>query len=148
MRRELLSIIHESHLGMEKCKSRARQVIYWPGMSGDIESMVAKCSTYAKLRARNHREPLHPHPIPSCPWKKLGADIFEFKARDYLIIIDYFSKYPEVCEMKDKTAKTVVHHLNFLPITCRLQAGRCASLLRNGVSPYRRLAQPIHSQME
>lgn len=111
MRQEMLGIIHESHLGMEKCKSRARQVIYWPGMAQDIESVVAECGICAKFRAQNPREPLNPHPVPERPWEKLGADIFEYKNKDYLIVVDYFSKYPELCQMKDKTAKTVIQHM-------------------------------------
>lgn len=37
MRSEMLDRIHQSHLGMVKCKERARDIIYWPGMSAQIE---------------------------------------------------------------------------------------------------------------
>lgn len=43
MRAEMLQTIHEGHMGIEKCKSRARKVIYWPGMSKDIEESILKC---------------------------------------------------------------------------------------------------------
>ena len=29
----MLQLIYESHLGVVKCKQRAREVLYWPGMS-------------------------------------------------------------------------------------------------------------------
>ena len=45
-RKNILMLIHESHLGVEKCKSRARATIYWPGMSNDIQETVSKCSTF------------------------------------------------------------------------------------------------------
>ena len=45
MRKEMKERIHEGHLGQEKCKARARQVVFWPGMSAEIIEMVAKCST-------------------------------------------------------------------------------------------------------
>lgn len=33
MRQEILNKIHESHLGIVKCKDRKRDILYWPGMS-------------------------------------------------------------------------------------------------------------------
>lgn len=41
MRSEMLDIILESHLGVQKCQERARDVIFWPGK--DIENLVSKC---------------------------------------------------------------------------------------------------------
>ncbi len=33
MRAQMLDIIHETHLGIVKSKQRARETLYWPGMS-------------------------------------------------------------------------------------------------------------------
>ena len=41
-RPKMLSIIHEGHVGMEKCKSLARQLLYWPGLTLDIEELIEK----------------------------------------------------------------------------------------------------------
>ena len=49
-----------------------------------------------------------PHDIPNCPWEKLGAD---YAGKDYLLVIDYFSKYPEVARMSSKTAETTVRKM-------------------------------------
>ena len=43
MRSERLQKLHESHLGMEECRARARSVMYWPAMSNDINEIIAKC---------------------------------------------------------------------------------------------------------
>ena len=111
MRAEMLSKIHESHLGMEKCKARARTIIYWPGTANDIDDYVSKCPTCAKVKAKIPREPLVPHEVPQRPWAKLGTDIFEFAGKPYLVVVDYFSKYPEVCRLENKTARYVISHL-------------------------------------
>lgn len=111
MRREMIQKIHQSHLGIEKCKSRAKSLLYWPQMSLDIEQAVNMCAICAKYRNNNVKEPLIPHVVPEGPWSKLGADIFEFRGKDYLLVSDYFSKYPELCSLKKKTAKHVIDHL-------------------------------------
>ena len=93
MRKDMLKLIHESHLGIEKCKARARSIIYWPGMSSDVADTVSKCATCAEHRNRNCKEPMIPHEIPECPWQKLGSDLYEYKGKTYLLVVDYYSKY-------------------------------------------------------
>ena len=40
-----------------------------------------------------------------------GVDIFTFQRKYYLLVVDYYSKYPEIARQPDKTAPTVVLHL-------------------------------------
>ena len=53
LRNQMLRIIHKSHLGAEKCKARARTVLYWPIMGNDIEQVVAKCSVCMKFKKKS-----------------------------------------------------------------------------------------------
>lgn len=59
MRKDMLNLIHDSHLGIEKCKRRARDVVFWPSMNEHIED-VAKCGTCNEHRMKNQKEPLMP----------------------------------------------------------------------------------------
>ena len=68
MRQDVLNCVHESHPGIEKCKSRARAVVYWPGMTTAIERKVAKCSACLKYQRENQKEPLLPHEVPQRPF--------------------------------------------------------------------------------
>ena len=111
MQSSTLDLIHESHLGIEKCKARARAIVYWPGMSRDIHDTVAKCSICLTHRHNNHKEPMIPHAIPDCPWPKLGSDVSEHKGKPYLVVVDYYSKFIETSLMRDKTAGTIVTHM-------------------------------------
>ena len=45
-------------------------------------------------RSRPAREPLQPHDIPEGPWQKIGMDFFDFKGKCFILICDYFSKFP------------------------------------------------------
>ena len=109
LRDQMPHIIHESHLGTEKCKARARTVLYWPGMGSDIEQVVAKCSVCMKYQKSQRKEPMIPHNIIDGQWRKIAMDIMTFHGQDFLVLMDY-SKYPEFTQLPDKTAKTIVAH--------------------------------------
>ena len=48
------------------------------------------------------------HETPSRPWEKVGVDHFTLCNQDYLIIVDYYSKYPEVVQVHSKTAQATI----------------------------------------
>ncbi|ELU14067.1 hypothetical protein CAPTEDRAFT_31280, partial [Capitella teleta] len=39
--------VHAGHLGINSCLRRARDLIFWPGMSADIRQYVEACTTCA-----------------------------------------------------------------------------------------------------
>ena len=80
---EMLEKIHETRLGIMKYKSRARQVLFWPGTSSQIEETVAACRVCAEHSRAKPREPLFPMEISDRPWAKVGADIFELNNHHY-----------------------------------------------------------------
>jgi len=47
---QMLALLHESHLhfGIEKTKSRARELLYWPSMCADIERFIFACHICVK----------------------------------------------------------------------------------------------------
>ena len=40
LRGEILSQIHVGHMGIEKCRQREQEVVCWPGINQEIETMV------------------------------------------------------------------------------------------------------------
>lgn len=48
MRREMLRRIHDDHMGINKCKARARHLVFWPGLYSDIENVIAGCAVCQK----------------------------------------------------------------------------------------------------
>ena len=111
LQKEMLDIIHRSHLGIEKCKSRARDTIFWPGMNSQIEDTVSKCQTCIKYHRNNTKEPLLPHNTPQRPWEKVGADLFEIYAKHYLVLVDYYSGFIEVEHLRGETTRNKVIQL-------------------------------------
>ncbi|CAB3978563.1 retrotransposon-like family member retr-1 [Paramuricea clavata] len=77
----------------------------------DIYEKVSKCATCATYRRRNQKEPMIAHQIPERPWQNLGTDLCECKGKNYLVVVDYYSKFIETALLPNKTAGTVTRHL-------------------------------------
>ncbi|XDV16481.1 hypothetical protein PO909_016174 [Leuciscus waleckii] len=107
MRQEILHSIHEGHQGIVKCRARARQAIWWPGLSVHINQLVENCSTCSQHRAE-HREPLLTTSVPERPWQRVGTDLFFWEKNTYLLVVDYFSRYIEVARLNVATASTAI----------------------------------------
>ena len=92
MRPAMLEIIHETHIGIVKSKQRAREAVYCPGMSAQIEDKVRDCSICHNYAAAQQKEPIIPSAVPKVPWSKAASDIFTFEGGSYLVLVDYYSK--------------------------------------------------------
>lgn len=111
LKAELLNIIHQSHQGVVSCKKQAQETIYYPGLSTDVENMVLNCPTCQKYSKSNPREPLMPHEIPQFPWQKIGIDFKSLGPMNFLVIVDYYSKFCIVNKLSTKTADSVISTL-------------------------------------
>ena len=74
---------------------RARDSVWWPGLSTAIQEMISKCNTCAKVR-QDQKEPLTSSSFPSRPWERLGMDLFDFQGKIYLLVVDYYSRWLEI----------------------------------------------------
>ena len=110
MQPEMLKLIHSSHLGIEKYERQARDILYWPGMSSQIQDAVSTCATCNMYKNKNQKEPLIPHSISDHPWSKVGIDIFELQQKQYLVIVDYYLGFVELDLLTHTTAKQVINH--------------------------------------
>ena len=111
LRKQMLTLIHESHLGIVKCKQRAREALYWPSMNSDIEETIQNCTKCATFQSKQPSEPLMPSPTPELPFSEVGTDLFEFESRTYLLTVDYYSKFIEVDQLLDQRSKTTIQAL-------------------------------------
>ena len=110
LREELLGKIHAGHLGIQKCLLRAQESVWWPGITRDIHYTVEHCGTCIKQRP-NPVEPLLPSPPSDRPWQKVATDLFEWNGATYLLVVDYFSRYPEMCKLTSTTSTAAITHL-------------------------------------
>ena len=111
MRHDMVSKIHESHQGIVKSKQHARTILFWPGMNGEIEDAVARCVSCQESRRAQPAEPMIPHDVPDRPWSKIAADIFHVKRKNFIVVVDYYSKFPEVEQIPDMTPEVTIRAL-------------------------------------
>ena len=111
LRQEMLTRIHTGHLGIEKCKRRARDVLFWPRMNAQIEDVVLGCSICSENAIANQKEPLINRKIPFRPWEVVATDLFTVNGLDYLLVVDFYSRYPEIEKLKNTSSSTVISKL-------------------------------------
>ena len=120
MRPEILKKLHVSNLGIVKCKERAQDIVFWPGMNKAIEEMIAKCDTCQEYQTSNPKEPMVTGQIPTKPCEIVATDIFSWNGNDYLLIVDYYSRFIELAKLNDTKSESVITYTKtctfFLPL--------------------------------
>ena len=110
MKQDILEKLHTSHLGIVKCRERARQSVWWPGLSTQLVQMIKNCRECCKERSQP-AEPLITLKLPELPFQKIGTDLSEWEKRTYLLVVDYYSRYIEIALLKRTTSSEVITHL-------------------------------------
>ena len=109
--------IHSGHLGISKCKERARANFYWPNINADIERMIKACGPCQENRNMQPKEK-NIAVEAEYPWQIVGSDIFHFAGSHFLIVTDYFSGFPEVEYIGKNpeypTTKSIVNKLGLM----------------------------------
>ena len=72
-----------------------------------IAQMVKNCQVCAKEN-RPGREPLISTVLPKYPWQVIGTDLFELNKNSYLLVVDYFSRYPAVVKLTSTTSASII----------------------------------------
>lgn len=109
MQRHVLDELHASHQGQQKTKRRARQVVYWPNMSQDIDNVVSSCQACAERLASLPKEPLMSDTDPQFPFEDASTDLFHHNGKEYLVYADKLSGWPFVTKIgKSATATDVI----------------------------------------
>ena len=110
-RNQFVQDLHAGHLGEEKTLLRARQLVFWPNMTEDLKQVVRACKPCQESRPSIQKEPMIPHDVPAQPWETIGIDFFEWNGGNYLIVADYFSKFPVIRYMASTTASNTIAKL-------------------------------------
>ena len=64
-------------------------------VTSQVTQFVENCRDCTRV-VHPRREPLLYTPLPDYPWQVVASDLFKLKGEHYLLVVDYFSHYPEV----------------------------------------------------
>ena len=104
----MLQKLHSSHIGIQGCLHRAREVLYWPDMNQAVEDYIAQSDTCNNYQSEQGKEPMICHEIPSRPWEKVAIDLFQLDNKDFIVTVDYYSNFFEVDQLSSKTARAII----------------------------------------
>ena len=88
---------------------RARETVYWPGISEDIKVTYHRCDVCAEFARTQQKEILQYVETPQARWEQL--DPFSLKNTHYLLAVDYFSQFPVVRKLQSLHSVGVIKHL-------------------------------------
>ena len=111
IRQTMKERVHSSHIGLQGCIRRAREAIYWPGMTQELENFISRCTTCMEYGKKQPKEELKSHDVPNRPWQNIACDMMEFKGRSYLVTVDTYSDFIECDRLSDKRANEVIRVL-------------------------------------
>ena len=126
-----LEKVHAGHQGINSCLQRAREYIFWKGYTNDIKETVEKCGLCQENASSTGIQYRYVSDIPPHPWHTLGSDLFYFKRQDFLVLVDYFSKFPVVRKLPNSTTEAVKKELHAIflefgiPFVFRSDNGPC-----------------------
>ena len=90
---------------------RALETVYWPGINKDIVKQYQSCKTCIRHSKTQRSEPLQSYPTPSLPWHTVATDLLELKNSKYLLIVDYYSRFPVLHKLTSTTSKVLIQEL-------------------------------------
>ena len=102
------------HVGQNKSTTKISSLFYWPNLHKEVAQYISTCECCQRVnttKLQKVNEELHSVPIPMKPMAQVGIDLMRLKPSkgyNYVITaINYFTKYIEMGELKDKSAESI-----------------------------------------
>ena len=128
----LMRELHAEHMGASKMKELARKYFWWPGLDGELESLVNSCANCLENRDAPKKSPLHPWEWPTVPWHRVHVDYAgPINGTYYLVLVDAHSKWVEIFPTQTITSNATISLLRScfarlgLPIVLVSDNGTC-----------------------
>uniref|UniRef100_A0A1B0CTV6 RNA-directed DNA polymerase n=1 Tax=Lutzomyia longipalpis TaxID=7200 RepID=A0A1B0CTV6_LUTLO len=110
-RSRVLKDIHHGHYGIQTSLRRAREFLFWPGMVANITQLIEECKTCEKYQRSNQKECVFMKRVPELPFEMIATDLFTYKGKEYILLVDSYSGYFDFKELRKTTSSSVIKFL-------------------------------------
>lgn len=123
MRKDILELLHDNHLGMVRTKMLARNFLWWPNLDQDIEIKVKSCEICQATQNSSPKITSQNWPEAKRRWERVHIDfakdtsdsLIKTSTGHYLLcMVDAFSKWVEVILMNKTTSEETVEKIRSL----------------------------------
>ncbi|XP_062535302.1 uncharacterized protein K02A2.6-like [Armigeres subalbatus] len=113
-RQRILKQLHRGHPGMERMKAIARSHVYWPRIDDHIADFVKRCESCVTHSKTPSKVPLQSWPLAQSPWERIHIDFAGPINGLHFLIVDAFTKWPEIRIVRSPTTSAVTEFLDEL----------------------------------
>jgi hypothetical protein len=110
LQEKAIRIAHDGHQGLSKTKSLLRTKIWFPNMDKRVEELISKFLACELNDTSSQNQPNKSSKMPERAWRELVIDFFGPipNGSELMVIMDEFSRYPVVEEVKSTAAEFVL----------------------------------------
>ena len=88
--------------------SRVNDVIWWPGISKDVENLRSSCHQCCENAPSQPADPPEGVIMPSFPFQHLSGDFYEIRGMKFLILVDRYKSWPVVYRFKKANCEELI----------------------------------------
>ena len=109
---------------------KARESVFWPGISDDVQEAVKQCGIY-QLTSRAVKPVGNVSEVPPHAWHTPGTDLFYWNKMDYLVVGDYFSTFLLGRKIPNTSTHSMIKELGMIftefgcPFVLKSEKGQC-----------------------
>lgn len=103
-----LKLLHSNHIGITRMKQVSREYVYWLGINRDIENYVVHCEPCQTFMRKKPNKEFGRWPSVSFPFERIHLDFYHFKGRSFLILVDVYTRWIEIREMKKTNCEATI----------------------------------------
>ncbi|XP_064106861.1 uncharacterized protein LOC135215838 [Macrobrachium nipponense] len=106
LHQQVAANLHAGHQGLDSMQRRARQMVYWPGLEGDLQyrrSLCEECNVHAPSQAA---EEFIITPPSKYPFQMTVADMFQHNGHMYMAYADRLTGWLELAHFPHGTSSS------------------------------------------